>query len=729
MPSVADNEYAALAATYGPGLSLQDMRYKKYGGPGSPVKSETDLEYLYWGAGTTQSLSDKMMANLKAATGGSGSLSDLGGSYWASGGARVNFATNSGYESGTDCFFSNNGSLYPITGDIVAPIAGARSAMTTRTTTSLNLTVTSMLLTSSTLAARFPVTVGIPVTCGVSLKTDTANTKFQARWVWYDSGGSPTNEAYSDKVANATPGQVYRVVTISTPPVGTVTATLTVQIVLNSGNCVGGEKVWADQLTLENGTTDGSWFVNYGSPAVTIDQLFATNPFYVGHRGSGDVYPEHTQVSYQGAVDSGVKALEMSIQRNSQGTWFHLHDAGSTGLNRTTDRTGDPSLLTDAQLATTHVVSPQLGFFWGNSANYPLVPKWFDMMDLYYNKVVLFLECKDYNNAVTDNMLSLLASRYPGYQNSVIFKSHVGGTYGMGKARAQGMKVWCYIDDPLNTAQLDTAVQYGDYIGVNVAPFATDSGQMSDADISTVIARGKPVIQWSSPTRSARNRTNALGVKGYVSSMVPYTQNDLASRTSDNFVTGKASAGDIGLDSTHTGIITSPRDLLLSGTASNPAVMMGSMCPVGSLYTIDYDMCYDKFQADLTLHSGVVFGKVDDSRYQFQSSSNPTGGYHLVMRGNGQMSLSTHAPFTSAGTVIINPYQTDAPVAGAWMHFQVELTATAVTIQRTDGTLTAKQSNSNTAFRGGYFWMSRNHTIPDSSYGVRFRNIVVVKKG
>ena len=70
--STSDKEYASLVATYGAGLSLQDMRYKKFGGPGNPVKSEVDLEYAWWGPASTISMNDKTLVNLIALTGKTG---------------------------------------------------------------------------------------------------------------------------------------------------------------------------------------------------------------------------------------------------------------------------------------------------------------------------------------------------------------------------------------------------------------------------------------------------------------------------------------------------------------------------------------------------------------------------------------------------------------------------------------------------------------------------------
>jgi len=76
--SSVDNEYASLSALYGPGLSIQDMRMRKYGGPTVPAKSVNDLEYAYWGAGTTLSNADKKLAYVQTLTGKTGqSIDDL----------------------------------------------------------------------------------------------------------------------------------------------------------------------------------------------------------------------------------------------------------------------------------------------------------------------------------------------------------------------------------------------------------------------------------------------------------------------------------------------------------------------------------------------------------------------------------------------------------------------------------------------------------------------------
>lgn len=545
MPSTTDNEFTNLAAQYGPGLSLSDMKFKKFGAPVVPARSRSDLEDDFWGSSYTLSLTDKKYNTL----GGSGSMADR------------------------------------------------------------------------------------------------------------------------------------------------------------------------EQSTSQ-------------SPGASISAFFAQQYQYVGHRGSGNVWPEHSQPAYQGAFDGGAKALEMSIQRNAEGTWFHLHDAGATGLDRTTDRTGDPALLTNAQLATTHVINNTLGQYW--ITNPPLLPLWFDMMTLFYGKVVLFLESKDYSGAAMDDMLALLDARYPGYQNSVVFKIHAGGVLGMGgKAKAKGMKVWSYLDSPLNPTQLSNSLALPcDYLGVPGSD--TVGGGMSDADMATVVATGKPVLTWSPSKRFTIPRYHGVGVNGMVSADVLYTQSDLSVIKQDTFATGKWRSGDIGYDSTRGFALPGDGTAVYGQVASNPTTCMGSLIPdSGQNYTIEFEAMFDvALPGDTTLSLGAAFGKADDLRYQFQAL-NESAGYHFIQRANGNLQMYTHAVATSAGTSIAGPQLGDVCVPGQWMKFKIIVTPTNVSVTRvlggSSGTVDVTVSAANTAFRGRYFHLGRNYSIgvANGAGTVKYRNVKV----
>jgi hypothetical protein len=173
---------------------------------------------------------------------------------------RVNLATNPGYESGTANIFSNAGSIYVPSAETVAPIGGTRSILFTRAASPATSMIASIVITTQPTQVNFPVTAGQPITGAISIKTDVANAVIRTCWYWYDASSVLTQGTRTIRVAAATPGTVYRVVDNGTPLADTVKAFFIVEVSTSGGNVVGGEKVWADYLTLENGTTDGSWF-------------------------------------------------------------------------------------------------------------------------------------------------------------------------------------------------------------------------------------------------------------------------------------------------------------------------------------------------------------------------------------------------------------------------------------------------------------------------------------
>ena len=81
-----------------------------------------------------------------------------------------------------------------------------------------------------------------------------------------------------------------------------------------------------------------------GSGPVTVRSWAANRgtPFYIAHRGAGDVYPEHSMPSYRAAVEMGAQCLEVSVNMTSDGVLICLHDLS---YDRTTTGKG---LVADA---------------------------------------------------------------------------------------------------------------------------------------------------------------------------------------------------------------------------------------------------------------------------------------------------------------------------------------------------------------------------------------------
>ena len=495
----------------------------------------------------------------------------------------------------------------------------------------------------------------------------------------------------------------------------------------------GGSSGWVWNGTANASTSTGP-IVQTPVVQDLIAALFAKTTFTVGHRGSGDVWPEHTADSYAGAfADASVNGLEFSIQRNDtggSGQWFHLHDIGATGLDRTTNITGDPKALTDATINSGIKVDIGPGAFYLNPANYPNVPKFLDEMAKYFGKTVLFLETKDYSVASTNALLDLLDASFPEYQKSVIFKTHWGNIARAADARARGMKTWIYLDDPLSIPALDSIMPVADYIGVPVSPLV--AGGMTDAELQTVVARGKPVISWSVPHRFVRDRlkvggSGGVGLQGFVSSMAPYTASSVPLRTRDNFASGKWSAGDLPYDNTRSFTLDIANACAhFGGMASNPSVTLGSMCPVPATATIEYECRFLTLPTDLTTHLGFFFGKLDDQRYQFQVA-NVTQGYHAIMRANGNMQLYRHDIGVTTGVSLAGPLLTAVAVAGTWMKFRIIITPTTLSYQRIDAGGGAALTSSDTTLRGRYFGISRNYALSgaEGPGTVEFKNIIV----
>ena len=193
---------------------------------------------------------------------------DLGGADM-----RTNLATNPGYEVGNGSIYSGSTGNYLLTADTTAPIAGTRSALLTRAGTMSNVVaqITGYVAGQSA-AGRLPVTPGQICTGALSVKTDVPSATIATRWYWYDASSVLTQGPETVRATGVTAGQIYRVTETGTAPAGSASALLVVFIRTPSGNAVAGQRVWADMLTLEYGTTDGSYFD--GSTPDTLDTRY-----------------------------------------------------------------------------------------------------------------------------------------------------------------------------------------------------------------------------------------------------------------------------------------------------------------------------------------------------------------------------------------------------------------------------------------------------------------------
>jgi glycerophosphoryl diester phosphodiesterase len=449
----------------------------------------------------------------------------------------------------------------------------------------------------------------------------------------------------------------------------------------------------------------------------SIATLRLADPFYVAHRGSGDEYPEHTLVAYEAALNAGARAIEVSCQITADGQLVTFHDQT---LTRMTGLTGALSDYTYAAVKNAIKVKPQA--FYGPGWDDVEIPLLRDVLDRLYGRCVIFLEPKT-NEAIVP-LQTLLSERYPDAQRSIVWK-HYYSNGSFTWARNNGYTTWGYVDAGTTQAEMDAIDSLIDMWGV--------PHTMTDGNIASTVARGKPVICWEVHRRADVTRLTGLGVQGLMCSGYEYVTRSTPVLTSDNWEFQVRAPGDIGL-------ANYDPDYALKFGADNSAYvsrtntetnLLGSFCPTpADGYTISCEMRFENVPA-ASLHADFVFAKPDDAKYQF-NASNSSGGYHFVFRGNGDMQLYKHTPGVTSGTKLgelLASAQPDGaaavqPVAGAWMWFSIEVTPTQIIISRTDLDTPSVLTVSDTSYRGGYIHLS-NGSINSDSLRPYWRNLSI----
>ncbi|XCM28831.1 glycerophosphodiester phosphodiesterase [Streptomyces parvus] len=252
---------------------------------------------------------------------------------------------------------------------------------------------------------------------------------------------------------------------------------------------------------------------------LTVDAFMAqTGTKIFGHRGAGMVTPEHTEAAYDYAIAHGIQAMELSVNVDSEGQLWCLHDLT---LDRTTYNTGALNTYPSTGIANRVLTNGRvmLGQGWTDQPMVPLRR----MLDKYLGKVVLFVEPKG-NDAVVP-LQNLLATSYPHANQSVIWKAHVGTSFVWPKNN--GFRTWCYVDDWSSNAVLDGKDSLVDYWGVSTS--------MSSTRRKEIVARGKPVFSWPVYRRSQRAALEADGVVGLMSSDPVYVRGTTAQATASQW--------------------------------------------------------------------------------------------------------------------------------------------------------------------------------------------------
>ena len=461
--------------------------------------------------------------------------------------------------------------------------------------------------------------------------------------------------------------------------------------------------------------------INHGEDAVvsTPSSKIATvagwvasrgSRYYIGHRGSGDVYPEHSMEGYAATVASGAQCMEISVGMTADGLLVCLHDPT---YDRTTTAKGAVAVLPSTVLRGIRLSNPQLGPAWA-TVPAPQVPLLDDVLRTFAGRLVLCLEAKD--DTAYPALMSAVATF--GLESSVIVKA-TWDSLRIAEAKTAGFPVFAYFGSTAEVTSARIAALTGrlDRTRDCVVLPAAGTDPQHLALVRQAVATGIPVWVFPVHRRSEAARYFALGCQGVVGSSLHYVSTAVPSATSDTWAFGAIAPGEMTLDpSTATYAPTWVDDELHLGYQGGQHFLtLGQLSPVrnaAGTYSVALQATWKTLPADTADNLTLAFGHQDDTYYQHQLGTST--GYHAILRADGRLELYRHLQGSTVGVPLAAAVTTPAPVAGDWIGLELTVTPTGITWKRTDapGSVSATDST----IRGGYLHIGRSSIDGDLAF-------------
>jgi hypothetical protein len=252
-----------------------------------------------------------------------------------------------------------------------------------------------------------------------------------------------------------------------------------------------------------------------GYPSVTT--MLAQSPFYIGHRGGSDNWPEMSLHAYTQAGFWGVSALELSVHRTSDGIWFGLHDAT---LDRTSGTTGFTASAHTWSEVQAYLITAAETDDPGQAAR-PYA-RWEEIMDAYYNSHVFFIDPKSAGTTHRAELLDMMDAMPGTPTDRFVCKfygvsGNVGNTNGWAFEAAQrGYASWGYFYQA-DAANFTTYQGRWDILGMDY--------NADGATWTSILSYGKPVIGHTIDSSAAATSALSKGADGLmvaaVTSVIP----------------------------------------------------------------------------------------------------------------------------------------------------------------------------------------------------------------
>ena len=451
------------------------------------------------------------------------------------------------------------------------------------------------------------------------------------------------------------------------------------------------------------------------------------NRYFIGHRGCGDVRPEHTMPAYQAAVDWGARALEVSASSTSDGVLVCMHDLT---LDRTTNGTGAVHDKTWQQLSLLGVEQPQLGPAWLQPPLTP-IPRLEEVLQTFGGRQVLCIEAKRYEDYPL--MIDLIEKH--GLQKSVIIKAfHLSNA--IADAKAAGYPVFSYLGVPdVNVAAIGTTAKVldprTDYLVLPSTAGPTGEQVLPESFMRAAVRTGVPVWVYPVHRRSEADYFFGLGAAGLVTSSYRYVTTRTPSTRFDTWATKAVASGEMNRlpdEKTYAAQWTGDAELTLAKPDTQHFITLGQFGPLpsaGGSYQVDLQVRWNTLPDDLSTNITLAFGHADDRYYE--DGLGAGDGYSAILTADGSLELHAHQAGQRIGERLGSAVQTIAPQEGQWMTLRLNVFPQGISWTRLDAsspdTGTAAQvSVEDRRFRGGYLHIGRTATDKSS---VSFRSLSV----
>lgn len=252
--------------------------------------------------------------------------------------------------------------------------------------------------------------------------------------------------------------------------------------------------------------------------ARSVDLLFQDedNPDVIAHRCASLDYSEFSARGATESVLREVQALEISVNRSSDGVWFGLHDET---LLRTSGVDLDPFTMTWHEIQNYPNFAPAGGDPAFGDQPYARLT---DILQAYATSHVIFLDPKyRASEPYRTELFDLVESVVPNAQERIVIKWSGGAINLADYATSRGYSSWGYFyeDEYLaNPTEVMANAAHWTYLGLNV------SALQSTWDV--FLATGKPVIGHVAANQAAYDTCKAKGAAGVMCSGIRAIKGD-----------------------------------------------------------------------------------------------------------------------------------------------------------------------------------------------------------